>query len=162
MERAVTEPRLKSPPLVLDSSAIISLFFREKFENEIVRIIEGQSHFATMDLSYAELGSAAWKSVAIFKQAVEPIREALRQATNFISDNCEVVSSKEIVGEAFEMGTKHGIQIYDCLFLCLAKKLESQVLTTDERLHNKVNQIKELRGMVFPMNFGRLANSNLS
>jgi predicted nucleic acid-binding protein len=153
LERASTGLNAKTSLLVLDSSAIISIFFRERFENEIVRIVEGQSHFATMDISYAEVGSAAWKSVAIFKQSIEPVREALSQATTFISDNCDVVSSKGVAAEAFELGTKYKIQIYDCLFLCLARKLDAQLLTTDERLYNKVDQIRELRGTVFPMNF---------
>jgi predicted nucleic acid-binding protein len=138
---------------VLDSSAIISVFFREKLEDKIGRIIEGRSNFATLDLAYAEVGSAARKSAVIFKQAIEPIREALRQATNFIADNCEVVSSNEIVSEAFELGTKYKIQVYDSLFLCLAKKLGSQVLTTDEKLHKKINGIRELHGILFPMDF---------
>jgi predicted nucleic acid-binding protein len=155
LEKNSIEAGIKPIPLVLDSSAIISLFFKEKFENQIVRIIESQSHFATVDLSFAEIGSAAWKSIVIFKQTVDPIREALRLATDFISENCNVVSSKEIAREAFELGTKHKIQIYDSLFLSLAKKLGSQVLTTDERLHNKVNQIKELQGILYGINFKR-------
>lgn len=100
-----------------------------------------------MDIAFAELGSMAWKSVLIFKEKIEPSYEALKQAVNFIRDNCEVVSSKEILTQAFELGTKHRIQIYDSLFLTLASQLKTRVLTTDERLHNKINGIKELRGI---------------
>jgi predicted nucleic acid-binding protein len=142
-----------SSALVLDSSAIASIFFKERYEDKIIRIIEDHSDFATLDIAYAEVGSAAWKSVVLFKQAVEPTREALRQAADFISDNCIIVASKEIINESFELGTKHKIQIYDSMFLSLAKKLKAQVLTTDERLHNKINEIKELRGILFPINF---------
>jgi predicted nucleic acid-binding protein len=94
-----------------------------------------------LDIAYAVVGSAAWKSVVIFKQALEPTREALRQASNFISDNCTVVASKEIISESFELGSKHKIQIYDSMFLSLAKKLRTQVLTTDEKLHGKIDEI---------------------
>ena len=149
MQGALAESRA----LVLDSSAIISLFFREKLEDEINRIIEGRSNFATVDIAYAEVGSAAWKSIVILKQEIEPVNEALRQATNFISDICNVVPSRELVNEALELGTKNKIQVYDCLFLCLAKKLGTQPLTTDQRLHNRVSEIKELRGFLFPMDF---------
>jgi hypothetical protein len=65
-----------------------------RHSSETVRKYE---NFSTMDISYAEIGNVAWKSVVIFKQAIDPIREALRQASEFISDNCDVVSSKEIL-----------------------------------------------------------------
>ena len=138
---------------MLDSSAIASIFFKERYEDKIIQIIENRTNFATLDIAYAEVGSVAWKSIAIFKQAQEPIREALRQAANFITDNCTIVTSKEIINESFELGSKHKIQICDSLFLSLAKKLKTQVLTSDERLHSKINEIKELRGILFPINF---------
>lgn len=90
----------------------------------------------------------AWKSIVLFKQPSEPIHEALRLAVSFISDNCIVLSSEENVLEALEIGTKYGIQVYDSMFLALAKKLRLEVLTTDEKLVNKVRGIKELRETV--------------
>ncbi len=139
--------RSSASTLILDSSAIASIFFPDKFEKLVAENIQKYDNFSTMDIAYAEIGSVAWKSAVIFKQDIDPIREALRQASEFISDNCNVVSSKEILNEAFELGTKHKVQIYDSLFLSLARQLKTKVLTTDERLHNKLNGIKELRGI---------------
>lgn len=136
--------------IVLDSSAIASLFFKDKFQERITRVIEGggYSSFHTLDIACAEVGTVAWKSIVLFKQPSEPIHEALRLAVSFISDNCIVLSSKENVLEALEIGTKYGIQVYDSMFLALAKKLRLEVLTTDEKLVNKVRGIKELRETV--------------
>ncbi|MDH2899878.1 MAG: type II toxin-antitoxin system VapC family toxin [archaeon] len=136
-----------SSTLVLDPSAIASIFFPDRFEQLVAQTIRKYDNFSTMDISYAEIGSVAWKSVVIFKQPIDPVNEALRQASEFISDNCNVVSIKEILNEAFQLGTKHKIQIYDTLFLSLARRLRTKVLTTDERLHNKLNGIKALRGI---------------
>jgi predicted nucleic acid-binding protein len=142
-ERRVSE----SSSIVLDSSAIASIFFPDKkFGDRAADDIRKYERFSTMDVSYSELGSVAWKSVVIFKQRTEPVYEALKNAEEFISDNCDVFSSKEILRESFELGVKHRIQIYDMLFLVLAKQLKTKVLTTDEKLHDKVQAIKELKG----------------
>lgn len=146
IERETTSSA-SSTNLVLDSSAIASIFFPDRFEQLVAQTIRKYDNFSTMDISYAEIGSVAWKSVVIFKQPIDPVNEALRQASEFISDNCNVVSIKEILNEAFQLGTKHKIQIYDTLFLSLARRLRTKVLTTDERLHNKLNGIKDLRGI---------------
>jgi predicted nucleic acid-binding protein len=143
------ETSSSSSALVLDSSAIASIFFPDRFEQPVAQIIRKYDNFSTLDISYSEIGSVAWKSVVIFKQAIDPVREALRQAREFISDNCDVVSSKELLNEAFQLGTKHEIQIYDSLFLGLGRLLKTKVLTTDERLHNKLKSIRELRGITF-------------
>lgn len=142
---ALSPSNASLPSLVLDSSAIASIFFRDKFEQPVARTIKKCDSFVTMDLSYAEIGSVAWKSVVIFKQAVDPVLEALRQASEFISENCKVVASKEVLNEAINLGTSHEIQIYDSLFLCLARDLKTKLLTTDERLHNKLKDVKELK-----------------
>ncbi|MHB1907589.1 MAG: type II toxin-antitoxin system VapC family toxin [Nitrososphaerales archaeon] len=138
---------LVEPVIVLDSSAIASIFFKDRLEKQVVETIENYERFKTLDIAFAEIASVAWKSVVIFKQSFQVTSEALKQATSFIQDNCDVVSSREVISEAFELGTKHNIQVYDSSFLSLARKLECKVLTTDERLHNKVKEIKELRGL---------------
>jgi len=132
--------------IVLDSSAIASLFFKDRSNQRVAQAIQGYDKFSTVDIAFVEVGSVAWKSVLIFKEKIETSFEALKQAIDFIQDNCDVVSSRELLSKAFELGTKNNIQIYDSLFLILAKQLRAKVLTTDERLYNKTNSIKELRG----------------
>jgi len=57
------------------------------------KTIKEYDRLATVDIAYAEVGSDAWKSVTIFKEALEPSSEALKQAVSFIRDNCAVASS---------------------------------------------------------------------
>ena len=131
--------------VVLDSSAIASIFFKdEKIRQSVAQAIQNYDKFSTVDVAFAEIGSVAWKSVVLFKEESESSHAALKQAVDFIQDNCEIVSSRELLSKAFELGTKYNVQIYDSLFLVLAKQLGSKVLTTDERLCNKLNTFKEL------------------
>jgi predicted nucleic acid-binding protein len=143
---APNELRPSLSVIVLDSSAIASIFFKDKFEQGVAQVILRYDKFSTVDVAYAEVGSVAWKSVILFKEKIELSHGALKQALAFIQDNCEVVSSGDLLSQAFELGTKYNVQIYDSLFLVLAKHLGTKVLTTDERLCHKLNSIKELRG----------------
>jgi predicted nucleic acid-binding protein len=147
----VTEKRPKEGRmiLVLDSSAIASIFFKDRFTDSMERAIrESRDKFSTLDIAYSEVGSVAWKCIVLFKQQpLDLYIIALEQAVSFISDNCDVIQSKDLIKRSFQMGTKHGIQTYDALFLCLAQELGSHLLTVDERLHKKVSGIKELRGI---------------
>ncbi len=138
---------MQSSVIVLDSSAIASIFFKDKSEQRVAQVIKGYDKFSTVDVAYAGVGSVAWKSVVLFKEKIELSHLAPKQALDFIQDNCEVVSSRELLNQAFELGTKCNLQIYDSLFLVLAKQLRTNVLTTDEKLCNKINSIKELRGI---------------
>ncbi|MHB8565695.1 MAG: type II toxin-antitoxin system VapC family toxin [Nitrososphaerales archaeon] len=144
-----TEKPSRNPITVLDSSAIASIFFEDKFTESMERTIRGsrETTFSTLDIAYAEVGSVAWKGVTLFKQPLDLCSRALEQAMSFISDNCNVVPCKELIEGSFQMGIKHGIQIYDALFLTLAQKHGAHLLTADERLDKKVSGIKELQGI---------------
>ena len=133
--------------VVLDSSAIASIFFKDKSEQRVARAIQRYDKFSTVDVAFAEVGSVAWKSVVLFNETIELSHLALKQALDFIQDNCDVASSGELLNQAFELGTKCNVQIYDSLFLVLAKQLRTKVLTTDEKLYNKINSTKGLRGI---------------
>jgi predicted nucleic acid-binding protein len=133
--------------VLLDSSAIASIFLKDKFEQSVSLAIQSYDDFLTLDIAFAEVGSAAWKSVLIFKEQIEPVRAALKQASQFIRDNCEVMPSSEFLEESFDLGTKNKIQIYDSLFLAAARRFKVRLLTTNERLHNRLLSIKELSGI---------------
>jgi len=135
-----------SATIVLDSSAIASIFFKDKkFGDKVINDLGQYERFATVDVAFAEVASVAWKSVVLFKERKDVAAPALSQAVSFIRDNCEVISTSDLIAQAYEVGTNHGIQIYDSLFLALALRFKCKMLTTDEKLHNKTNSIKELR-----------------
>lgn len=142
-----TSDDLTPSTLVLDSSAIGAIFFKDKSGQSVTEMIQSYDRLVTVDLAYAEVGSIAWKSVVIFKESIESTSKALEQAITFISDNCDVVSSKYLLMKALKLGIKYKVQIYDALFLVLGKELKTIVLTTDERLHNRLKTQKQLDEM---------------
>jgi predicted nucleic acid-binding protein len=101
----------------------------------------------TLDLAFAEICSVAWKRAKFFGENTEASVKALSLAMDFIDNSCQVVKSRELVQQAFELAVEEGVTAYDALYLSLAKKLHSKLLTTDEKLHGKVDRSSKISGL---------------
>ncbi len=89
----------------------------------------------------------AWKRVHIFGEDYAFASNALKGAANFVKDVCQVVESWEIMANALQLAINQLITIYDSLFLSLARKVKSQLLTTDQGLHSRTEASAELKGL---------------
>lgn len=101
----------------------------------------------TLDLAFAEICSVTWKRVKFFDEDMATSAKALGLARGFIDNTCNVVQSRELLQRAFELAVEEGITAYDALFLCLAQESGLQLLTTDEKLHQKVARSSKLTGL---------------
>ncbi|BCU71665.1 type II toxin-antitoxin system VapC family toxin [Stygiolobus caldivivus] len=132
--------------MILDSSVIASLFFRDNFSEKTAEIISSNAHeeFKTLDLAFAEVSNVAWKRVVIFGEDKEIALRQLRNAVNFIEDVCSVTSTEDIISDAIKLAVSEKLPFYDSAFLYLAIREKSKLLTTDLKLFNKVsNELKE-------------------
>jgi predicted nucleic acid-binding protein len=121
--------------IILDSSIIAAIFFREKASSKAVQAIQDQD-LITVDLAMAEVANVAWKRVAIFHENEEIIREALKRSTEFIRTVCEVISTEELIERSFQIALEEKISLYDSLFLAASEKEETSLLTLDKRFKN--------------------------
>lgn len=55
-----------------------------------------------------------------------------------------MVSGKELVRDAYELGLKYDLAIYDSVLLALAEKVKHVILTTDEKLLRGVKTCQEI------------------
>jgi len=124
--------------VVLDSSIIVALFFKEELSDEVEKIVEEYSEYYTVDISYSEVANAAWKKVRIYGEDEELSKRALDVAVDFIEKVCRVEDSRVLLNQAFELAVKHNLTVYDALFIVLAMKLNEKLLTTDRKLYSKV------------------------
>lgn len=131
---------MKDDKLILDSSAIAALFFKEEHSQKVEEIVEKSSQIYTVSQAYSEVANAAWKRVIIYGEDNELVREAVGRATDFITNVCKVEQMKNILTPAFELALENEITVYDALFIKLAIDLDGVVVTTDRKLSNKVNE----------------------
>lgn len=66
--------------LILDSSAISAIFFRENKSDAVENEIKKYDDLLTVDLAYSEVLNIAWKRVTFFGDNKNVILQALKNA----------------------------------------------------------------------------------
>jgi predicted nucleic acid-binding protein len=105
-----------------------ALSLLDSFDREEVR-------FAVPDLFYAETASAIWKAVRVGRVPRAFGDQALELLTQH---KFPTVPSLNLLDSSFEIATAYGQTVYDSLFVALAVKTNSQLITADERLANSL------------------------
>ena len=128
--------------IVLDSSAVVALFFREEASDRAEEVVGKYSERYTVSQVYSEVANAAWKRVRFYGEDEELVRQALDSAIEFVDGVCEVVDARELLDRAFDLSLELGITVYDALFVALAAKLNTKLVTTDAKLVEKLRGTK--------------------
>ncbi|PSN82164.1 PIN domain nuclease [Candidatus Marsarchaeota G2 archaeon OSP_D] len=114
---------------VIDSSVFVKYLSREKgFEHAAKLIEEGGVSF---ELALKETANALWKKV-ILKELPESV--ALEIVNDLASDPPFLLADqKKHLLEAFKIAVKHGLTVYDTLFIALAQAENLELVTADEK-----------------------------
>jgi predicted nucleic acid-binding protein len=89
--------------------------------------------FVVPDLFYVETASAIWKAVRAGRVSQAFGDRAFELLTQ---RKFPTVPSQKLLDKAFQIAVAHGRTVYDCLYVALAVKINSQLITADERLAN--------------------------
>ncbi len=136
--------------IVLDSSAIAALFFKDPFSNAVERTLKHYDEYYTVDFAVAEVTNVAWKRITLFSEDQEIIKKALDSAINFIETLCYVASTNKLYKDALNIGVNTRITIYDAAFLALANALKTKLLTCDTKLKNRLTGTKYFDLLQYP------------
>ena len=89
--------------------------------------------FVVPDLFYVEIASAIWKAVRAGGISRPSGDEALTLLTQ---REFTTIPSLSLLERAFQIATDYQRSVYDALYVALAVKAETQLITADERLAN--------------------------
>jgi predicted nucleic acid-binding protein len=120
---------------VLDSGVIFALYFEEEASERASEAAYKLSPI-TLDLAVAEVGNAAWKRVALFKENRESARASLSNCLEFIK-SCTVICSSDLAELAYEIALGNNTAFYDSLFLAAAEREEVTLLTLDKKMYEQ-------------------------
>jgi predicted nucleic acid-binding protein len=120
---------------VLDSGVIFALYFEEEASERASEAAYKLSPI-TLDLAVAEVGNAAWKRVALFKENRESARASHSNCLEFIK-SCTVICSSDLAELAYEIALGNNTAFYDSLFLAAAEREEVTLLTLDKKMYEK-------------------------
>jgi len=120
---------------VVDASLVVKWFVPEVHTVDARRWLDASHDYIAPDLIFPEAGNALRKKVR--KGELSP-----EEAQSLISDlsavGVEAVSMRALISDAHALAIRAGITVYDATYLTLAVRLETQVITGDDRFARKL------------------------
>ena len=118
---------------VVDASLVATAFLKEAGVEKAQAILDGAQALLVPALIFAELTNIAWKRA--FRGDLSP-QEAHQLIADSLSLPFKVTPSSELADHAVQLALQYGRSVYDCLYLALAVRTNSILVTADKRLVN--------------------------
>ncbi len=119
--------------IVVDASVAVKWFLPEELSTEARQLLTPEYELLAPDLLWAEFGNALWK-----KHRRHELDQ--RTATSLLQDFSRVPigyhASRQWSAPALELAIRHGVTVYDALYLALAVGSGCRVMTADRRLQD--------------------------
>lgn len=120
---------------VVDASLAVKWFVPEVNWVAARKWLDAPHDYLAPDLIFPEVGNALWKK---FRKGELTAEEAQSLVNDVSVVGIEAVSMRALVSDAHAMAVKTGITVYDAAYLTLAVRLETQVVTGDDRFARKL------------------------
>ncbi|MFB6209172.1 MAG: type II toxin-antitoxin system VapC family toxin [Candidatus Nanohaloarchaea archaeon] len=126
--------------IVLDSSVVVKWFKQEEDSNKALKIREsyfkGDLEIAIPDLVFYEISNVMKYDDEFDVNQIKDSMESLRDM------DFEVVAPyTDLLDKAIELAEQNSITIYDASFLALAELLDARLVTTDQELYRKTEEL---------------------
>ena len=126
---------------VVDASVVVKWFVPEVHSDAAHRWLLAAHDYFAPDLIFPEAGNAVWKKV---RRGELTSRDAQQLVKDLVAAGIETVSMRALVSDAHAMALATGITVYDATYLTLAVRLETQLVTGDDRLARAVTGHRSL------------------
>ena len=118
---------------VIDASVLVKLFFEEEHSEAAERCVRTIPELFGPDLIWSEATSVIWKR---YRRGDLDREDASEIATQLLSLPLHIRSSADLIPDAFELAMQFDRTVYDSLYVALAIKINSVMLSGDRRLVN--------------------------
>lgn len=118
--------------VVVDASVAVKWFIPEELSADARMFLSTEYELLAPDLLWAELGNVLWKKHR--RRELDP-HTARRLLRDFARVPIEYHASERWTEAALELAIRHGVTVYDGLYLALAAGNRCRVVTADRRLH---------------------------
>jgi predicted nucleic acid-binding protein len=123
--------------LVLDASVAVKLFFEEEHSDAAEKHVRQAREILAPDLIWVEAANVIWKRQRrgeITKSTAAEVAEHLLKLPLTIHP------SAELIGDALDIAMQFERTVYDGLYLALAVRSASVLLSADKRLVNSLSK----------------------
>jgi predicted nucleic acid-binding protein len=120
---------------VVDASLVIKWFVPEIHSEAARQWLDAPHDYVAPDLLFPEVGNVVWKKVR--RKELEEA-EAKQLVMDLAQVAVETVGTRSLLQDALAVAMTTGITVYDAMYLTLAVRLETEVVTGDERFADRV------------------------
>ena len=120
---------------VVDASVVIKWFVPEIHSDRARRLLVATHQYLAPDLLFPEVGNAIWKKVRRSELSAE---EGQRLAVDIAGIAVEIVPTRGLMVDAHALAITTGLTVYDAMYLTLAIRLKTELITADDRLGRTV------------------------
>jgi predicted nucleic acid-binding protein len=120
---------------VVDASVVIKWFVPEIHSQAARRWLNASHDYVAPDLLFSEAGNAVWKKVR--RQELEDAEGRLL-VVDLAQAAVATVATRSLLHDAVALALTAGITVYDAMYLTLAVRLETEVITGDDRFADKI------------------------
>ncbi len=125
------------PSYVIDASVGIKWFVPEEYEEQAELLLAGTYSLLVPDLFYVEITNILWKRVRQNEIPESIARNILLALDTFVltASSCASLSKT-----ALEITVQTGCSVYDSMYVALAIRKKSKLVTADKKLFNTLSR----------------------
>jgi predicted nucleic acid-binding protein len=127
---------------IVDASVVVKWFVPEAHSDAARALLDVSHQYAAPDLLFAETAHVLWKKA---RRGEISARSAKDLVDAICASDVESIPSRVLAADAQAMALVTGQTVYDALYLALAVRLDTRLITADERLHHAIQPFAILR-----------------
>jgi len=121
--------------LVVDASVVIKWLVPEIHALAAGRLLEAGAELIAPDLLFAEVANTMWKKARRGELTSEIAQELVDDLPRIA---VQTFPCRDLASEAHAVAIATGRSVYDSMYLALAIRLDTRLVTADERLVNAI------------------------
>jgi predicted nucleic acid-binding protein len=126
---------------VVDASVVVKWFVPEIHSEAAHRLLTLPHEYLATDLLFAETANTVWKKI---RRGELKLEEGQRLVEDIGRIAVETVSCRALAEDAHALANATGRTAYDALYVALAVRLNTRLITADDRLEAALNNVPAL------------------
>ena len=131
--------------VVVDASVVLKWFIPEAGSDAASRLLRSEDRLAAPDLLFAEIANAIWKKV-LRGQLTRAESQLLMSDVEKIA--VDTTPCRALASDAHAIALITSRSVYDSMYVALALRLDTHVITADERLFQALQSFPDLAGSI--------------
>jgi predicted nucleic acid-binding protein len=123
---------------VVDASVVVKWFVPENHSDAARRLLVSPHEYVAPDLLFAEAANTIWKKVRRKELTAE---EGPRLVADMGRVAVETVPCRALAQDAYALANATGRTVYDMMYVALAVRLDTRLITADDRLEAALRNV---------------------